>query len=122
MTVTGVIAQLRTTNLEGSIAFWTGRVGLRLAFRYADFYAGIAAGGQVFHLKLADEADPSIPWVRAGEHFHLYLTTDDAAAMAETVRRNGIVPVSALHETPWGTREFVFHDDQGHTIHVGEFR
>ena len=24
-----------------------------------------------------------------------------------------------LHETPWGTQEFVIHDDQGHTLYFG---
>jgi uncharacterized glyoxalase superfamily protein PhnB len=28
--------------------------------------------------------------------------------------------VTALHDTPWGTREFVIKDDQGHTLYFGE--
>ncbi len=44
MNVRTVIPQLRTTDLEGSIAFHVGRLGLALAFRYGDFYAGIRAG------------------------------------------------------------------------------
>ena len=31
------------------------------------------------HLKLVDEKDPSIEFVDKGEHFHLYLETDDAS-------------------------------------------
>jgi hypothetical protein len=44
--------------------------------------AGIRAGSQLFHLKLSDEKDPSIEFVDQGEHFHLYLETDDPAAAA----------------------------------------
>jgi hypothetical protein len=51
--------------------------------------AGIRAGGQLFHLKLVDEKDPSIEFVDQGEHFHLYLETDDAAATADALKRNG---------------------------------
>jgi catechol 2,3-dioxygenase-like lactoylglutathione lyase family enzyme len=80
MRVSRVIAQLRTTDLEGSIGFYTTKLGFTLAFQYEDFYAGIRAGSQLFHLKLADEKDPSIEFVDRGEHFHLYLETNDAVA------------------------------------------
>jgi catechol 2,3-dioxygenase-like lactoylglutathione lyase family enzyme len=120
--ITGAMAQLRTTDLEGSIAFWTERVGLPLAFRYRDFYAGIGAGASLFHLKRVDAADPSIAWVRAGEHLHLYLMAEDAAQSAAEMQARGVVLATPPHETAWGTREFVFRDDQGHTIHVGEIR
>jgi len=120
MQISSAIAQLRTTDLAASIRFYTTKVGLTLEFQYEDFYAGIRAGGQIFHLKLVDERDPSIDFVDKGEHFHLYLKTDDAAAAAALCTRNGIHLVKALHETAWGTREFVIKDDQGHTLYFGE--
>jgi catechol 2,3-dioxygenase-like lactoylglutathione lyase family enzyme len=122
MQISSAIAQLRTTDLAGSIHFYTTKVGLTLEFQYQDFYAGIRAGNQLFHLKLADEKDPSIEFVDEGEHFHLYLETDDAAAAAEALKRNGVRLVKDLHETAWGTREFVIKDDQGHTLYFGESR
>lgn len=119
MLITGVIAQLRTTNLADSIRFYTTRLGGTLAFQYEDFYAGIRLGDQVVHLKLVDAPDPSIAFVRAGDHFHLYLETDDVASAAETLRRNGVRFVRGVHETAWNTREFVIEDDQGHTLYFG---
>src|SRR5262249_58286068 len=83
---------------------------------------GIRAGSQVFHLKLVDEKDPSIEFVDRGEHFHLYLETDDAAAMAGALRERGVRLVKDVHDTPWGTREFAVKDDQGHTLYFGEKR
>jgi len=118
--VAGVAPQLRTTDLAGSIRFYTETVGFTLEFQYEDFYAGIRAGSQVFHLKLADEKDPSIDFVDRGGHFHLYVETDDAASAAEGLARRGVALVTRLHETPWGTREFVIKDDQGHTLYFGE--
>ena len=122
MQISSAIAQLRTTDLAASIDFYTTTVGLTLDFQYQDFYAGIRAGGQVFHLKLVDEKDPSIEFVDKGEHFHLYFETDDAAATAEALRRNGVRLVKDVHETDWGTRELVIKDDQGHTLYFGETR
>jgi catechol 2,3-dioxygenase-like lactoylglutathione lyase family enzyme len=122
MPISRVIPQLRTTDLLESIHFYTTKVGLTLEFKYQDFYAGIRAGNQLFHLKLVDEKDPSIQFVEKGEHFHLYLETDDLAATAATLKGNGVRLVKDIHETPWGTRECVIRDDQGHTVYFGENR
>jgi uncharacterized glyoxalase superfamily protein PhnB len=60
--------------------------------------------------------------VDRGEHLHLYLETDDAAAAAEALRQNGVRLVKDVHETAWGTKEFAIRDDQGHTLYFGERR
>jgi catechol 2,3-dioxygenase-like lactoylglutathione lyase family enzyme len=122
MAISGVITQLRTTDLASSILFYTTKLGLDLEFQYQDFYAGIRAGNQVFHLKLVDEKDPSIQFVDEGDHFHLYLETTDVAAAAAALEANGIVLVKGVHDTPWGTREIVIKDDQGHTLYLGQSR
>lgn len=120
MQVSNVIAQLRTTDLSASLDFYTAKLGLTLGFRYQDFYAGICVGDQMFHLKLVDEMDPSIPFVDDNEHFHLYLQTDDVSACAEMLRSRGVKFVKDVHQTDWGTREFAIKDDQGHTLYFGQ--
>ena len=122
MQISGAIPQLRTTDLAASVRFYTATLGLTLAFQYEDFYAGIRAGAQLCHLKLVDERDPSIEFVERGEHFHLYLETDDVAALATALRAKGVRLVKEVHDTPWGTREFAVHDDQGHTLYFGQAR
>ena len=116
MAIHGVITQVRTTDLEASIRFYTEELGLGLAFRYSDFYAGVQAGGQVLHLKLVDDPDPSVAGVASGGHFHLYLASDDVDGDAAGLQR---YMVQAPHDTAWGTREFIIRDNQGHTIYVG---
>jgi catechol 2,3-dioxygenase-like lactoylglutathione lyase family enzyme len=122
MRISSAIAQLRTTDLAESIRFYTAKVGLTLEFQYEDFYAGIRAGNQLFHLKRVDHTDPSIEFVDRGEHFHLYLETDDAQGVAAALRRHGVRLVKDVHDTAWGTREFAIKDDQGHTLYFGERR
>ena len=122
MAISGVIPQLRTTDLHSSIRFYTTKLGLQLELQYQDFYAGIRAGNQIFHLKLVDKTDPSIQFVKDGGHFHLYLETKDVAAAAAALKKNGVSLVKDVHETPWGTREVVINDDQGHTLYLGENR
>lgn len=120
MSINGVIPQLRTTDLRASLRFYTEILGFQIAFNYEDFYAGIRAGAQTFHLKQVDEPDPSIAWVEEGGHFHLYLETDGVAAFAAGLKARGVALVKDVHETPWNTREAILRDDQGHTLYLGE--
>jgi catechol 2,3-dioxygenase-like lactoylglutathione lyase family enzyme len=118
--ITGITPQLRTTDLESTIRFYVEKVGFTLDFRYSDFYAGLRAGDQLLHLKLADEKDPSIAYVQAGDHLHLYLNTNDVDAVATVLTSHGVRLLQPPTDTEWGTRELVFLDDQGHTIYVGQ--
>ena len=122
MPITGAIPQLRTTDLAASIRFYTETLGLTVEFQYQDFYAGIRAGSQVFHLKRVDETDPSIEFVERGGHLHLYFGTDDVDGAAAALRAKGVPLVHDVHDTPWGTREFTIVDDQGHTLYFGQDR
>lgn len=120
MAITGIIPQLRTTDMTSSIGFYTQKLGFSVEFNYQDFYTGIRAGSQVFHLKLVDEQDPSIAYVDEGGHFHLYLGTKNVIEFAAQLKAKGVPLVKDVHETPWNTREIVIHDDQGHTLYIGE--
>jgi catechol 2,3-dioxygenase-like lactoylglutathione lyase family enzyme len=120
MAITGIVAQLRTTDMTSSIRFYTEKLGFSVEFKYQDFYAGIRAGSQIFHLKLVDEKDPSISYVNEGGHFHLYLETNGISDFAAQLKANGVELVKDVHNTPWNTREIVIHDDQGHTLYLGE--
>jgi catechol 2,3-dioxygenase-like lactoylglutathione lyase family enzyme len=120
MMITGIVPQLRTTDMASSIEFYTDKLGFSVEFTYRDFYTGIRAGDQIFHLKLVDEKDPSIPYVDEGEHFHLYLQTNGVVDFAAQLKANGVELVKDVHETDWNTREIVIHDDQGHTLYLGE--
>jgi catechol 2,3-dioxygenase-like lactoylglutathione lyase family enzyme len=111
---------LRTTDLAESIRFYTSKLGLTLEFQYQDFYAGIRAGKDLFHLKLVNEKDPSMGFVESGEHFHLYLETDNLAELAARLKANGVPIVKDVRETPWGTKELVVRDNQGHTLYFGQ--
>ena len=119
MPILTITPQLRTTDLDRSIRFYTEQVGLELEFRYADFYAGMRCDGGSFHLKHVDTPDPSVAFVEEGGHLHLYLGVDDVDSFAEQLRAAGVELIQPPCDTEWGTRELVFHDDQGHTIYAG---
>ncbi len=120
MAITGIVAQLRTTDMASSIRFYTEKLGFSVEFTHQDFYAGVRAGSHVFHLKLVDAKDPSIPYVDEGEHIHLYFETNGLSELAAQLEAGGVKLVKDVHKTPWNTRELVIHDDQGHTLYFGE--
>src|SRR5690242_4940373 len=117
MPVKTITPQLRTTDIERSIRFNTEQVGLQLEFHNVDFYAGIRSASGSFHLKQVDTPDPSIAFVNEGGHLHLYLGVDDVDSFGERLRAAGVKLIQPPCNTDWGTRELVFHDDQGHTIY-----
>src|SRR3989442_6277598 len=96
MQVSSAVSQLRTTNLAESIRFYTTRVGLRLEFQYQDLLRRHSGGESALS-----------PETRR-------------RAAADALKRNGVRLVKDVHETAWGTREFVIKDDQGHTVYFGE--
>ena len=120
MRIKRITPQLRTTDIASSIRFYTEKLGFTVEFNYQDFYAGIRAGDQLIHLKHVDTKDPSIPFVDEGGHLHIYFETEGVAELAEKLGFLGVPLVEDLHETDWDTREFVIHDDQGHTLYFGE--
>jgi catechol 2,3-dioxygenase-like lactoylglutathione lyase family enzyme len=120
MAIKRIIPQLRTANLASSIDFYTEKLGFVLDFKYEDFYAGIRYGDQAIHLKFACDRDPSIRYVDEAGHLHLYFDAMDVDALADWLKNKGVPMVRDVHDTAWQTREFVIHDDQGHTLYFGE--
>ena len=111
--------QVRVVDLERAIRFYVGTLGFEEEFRFGDFFAGIRAGDQRLHLKAFETPDPSIAFVREGDHCHLYLrVTDLEAAFREVEGKAEIVyPITTK---PWGDREFTILDPDGHTIYFGQ--
>ena len=120
MGITRIIPQLRTTDMTASISFYTEKLGFSVKFNYQDFYVGVGIGGNLIHLKHVDQKDPSISFVKDGEHLHLYLDTSDVTQLAEKLKAKGVQFLMDVCETPWQTREFAIQDDQGHTLYFAE--
>lgn len=120
MAIKEIIPQLRTTDMESTIRFYTEKLGFEVQFNYEDFYVGLASGGRSIHVKCVDDIDPSIPYVDEGGHLHLYFETEGVAEFAERLKHKDVEFVEDVHETAWSTREIVIRDDQGHTLYFGE--
>ena len=107
MEIEELVPQLRTTDLERAIHFYTKKLGFALSFRYQDFYAGISCGDRMIHLKLVDDPDPGIDFVRSGQHLHIHLGVRDIHAAFRQVQESGVKIVDGISDHPWGMTEFV---------------
>ena len=119
MVIEQLVPQLRTADLDRAIHFYTKKLGFALAFRYRDFYAGVSSGTRMIHLKLVDEFDPGIDFVRRGQHLHLHIEVRDIHAALRQVQEAGVKVVEGVTDRPWGMNEFVIEDPDGHTIYFG---
>ena len=119
MEIEELVPQLRTTDLERAIDFYTRKLGFALAFRFQDFYAGVSSGEGMIHLKLVDDPDPGIEFVRRGQHLHLHFRVRDIHAAFRQVSEAGVKIVEGISERPWGMTEFVIADPDGHTLYFG---
>ena len=119
MKIEQLVPQLRTTDLERAIHFYTGKLGFVLAFRHQDFYAGVSSGGRMIHLKLVDDPDPGIDFVRRGHHLHVHVGVRDIHAAFRQVQEAGVKIIEGISDRPWGMTEFVIEDPDGHTLYFG---
>lgn len=88
-------------------------IGLRQARCCFGFCQSLWCPG---HLKLADDKDPSIEYVAAGGHTHLYFSTEGVDELATTLEAQGVEFHTAIHDTRYGSREFTIRDNQGHIL------
>ena len=119
MEIEELVPQLRTTDLERAIRFYTKKLGFVLSFRYQDFYAGVSCGDRMIHLKLVDDPDPGIDFVRSGQHLHLHFAVRDIKTAFRQVQEAGVKIVEGISDRPWGITEFVIEDPDGHTLYFG---
>ena len=101
--------QLLVTDLERSIAFYTGHLGFELDFRYEDFYAGIVRGVHSIHLKLGK------PSVKDTDDLDIVFGVRHIETLYEELCRRGLTIIQELRQMPYG-KEFYVTDPDGHVL------
>ena len=119
MHITSVATQIRVSDLERSLQFYVETLGFEEEFRFQDFYAGLRAGSALLHLKRVDAPDPSIAFVQAGDHLHLYIKVADLDATFRELEGKAEL-VYPITTKPWGDREFTIRDPDGHTLYLSQ--
>jgi catechol 2,3-dioxygenase-like lactoylglutathione lyase family enzyme len=105
---------LLVSELEASIQFYN-RLGFETAFRYEDFYAGIAKDGYTIHLKSGKPAKADRESRRKNEDLDIVFSVEAIAGLYEALMNMPVNIIQSLREMPYG-REFYVTDPDGYIL------
>ncbi len=124
MTGTRVVPIFRVREIGAAEAFYCGRLGFTVDFRFANgpdgpHYLGVSIDGQALHLSTF--GGDSVPGAAA------YIYVDDVDALFARVTALGLAtpgrPDSPVEDGPtdqtWGMREFYVRDADGNVLRFG---
>jgi catechol 2,3-dioxygenase-like lactoylglutathione lyase family enzyme len=104
---------LGVRDVERSVAFYQRHLGFEVLSTMGDDFALLGRDGVTMALVLA-----STPAVASFAGCYLYVS--DVEALHGQCKRDEVPMTSALTTHPWGTRDFVIRDPDGHQIALGE--
>ena len=115
LTLLGIRANLEVRDVVRSIAFYERALGLDTVVTMGEpaTFAILAAGDA--SIAIASAAKPAVAAITA-----CYVDVTDVEAAHERCRDAGAEITAAVTTHPWGMRDFVFRDPDGHEIAVGE--
>jgi catechol 2,3-dioxygenase-like lactoylglutathione lyase family enzyme len=100
---------LASRDVAASVAFYVTRLGFRLLGQDAPTdprYAVIRRDDVELHLQWSDPSD----WAPGDRPMYRFVVPEIQALFDEYEDRGVFHEHTALHDTPWGTREFAFYD------------
>ena len=107
---------LRTKDLSGTVAFWTGRLGFTCdGVSEEDGWASLSRDG--VGLMIATP-NAHVPFETAGFTGSFYFTVDDVAALWAGLKDRVEIayPMEDFH---YGMREFAIYDNNGYMLQFG---
>ena len=106
---------LIVADIEQSIEFYSQIIGFTVAFRYADFYAGIIKDGNSIHLKSGKPSMEERSARRNNQDLDIIFTVDDIEDLFEELSNKNVDIIQSLRHMPYG-REFYISDPDGYII------
>ena len=107
--------QFLVSDLNRSIAFYTGNLGFEESFRYEDFYAGIMKDGHSIHLKSAKPSVDERKTREKNEHLDITFSVASIEELYSDFQTKSIDIVQPLRNMPYG-KEFYIADPDGYII------
>lgn len=109
-----LMPQLPVTDLDRSIAYYQEALGFRLAWRTADGGLAALASGEVEMLLLILWTGDSLPPAQSA-----YVYVEDPDTLCAEYQQAGADVIDPVASRPYGMRDFVVRDPDGHRFTVG---
>lgn len=117
-TLLGAEPEIFVTSIEKSCAFYTQKLGFRVAFTYGTppFYAQVVRDAARLNLRHVDRPviDPKLRDQQ--ELLSAAITLEDAKPLFLEFQTEGVPFFQTLRTEPWGARTFIVRDPDGNLI------
>lgn len=115
------------SNVERTIAFYSGKLGFEVTFQEPDqnpFFAIVRRDGAQLFVKAVDENTPPLPnsMRHPSARWDAYVYAPDPDALAVEFTANGTTFSEPLQDTHDGLRGFEIHDPDGYVLFFGRPR
>jgi catechol 2,3-dioxygenase-like lactoylglutathione lyase family enzyme len=115
--LTRVRCVLAVRDLESSVAYYTGKLGMAIDFRVHG-WAFLSRGW--FRVMLGECTD-AMPASELGDHsYFAYVTVEGVDELFAEFERNDVAFTQRVADKPWGMREFGIRTPEGHRIMFGQ--
>src|SRR5580704_9040451 len=115
MALVGIRANLEVRDVVRSIAFYEQTLGLHPVVTMGEPATFAILAADDASLAIAESREPAVAGIAA-----CYVDVSDVEAAHERCRAAGAEITAAVTTHPWGMRDFVFRDPDGHQIAVGQ--
>lgn len=112
--------QFLVANLQAAIDYYRDKLGFEQQIAWQDFYASVARDGAEIHLKCAPCAPGERENRRDHDHLDAFILTDELDAVFAEATERGATIRQTLETHPWGTRDFLVMDPDGHIVCFAE--
>jgi catechol 2,3-dioxygenase-like lactoylglutathione lyase family enzyme len=118
---------LTVESVERAMAFYGGKLGLKVEWNAAPAFAMIrvpgAGGGTIGLLAFAEAKKEGVEAMTAGQKLgiHVELSTDDLDGLHEELKSKGVVFHTAPHDEPW-ERSMTALDPDGYAVEFAQGR
>jgi uncharacterized glyoxalase superfamily protein PhnB len=115
-----IAPQFLVADLQVAIDYYRDRLGFEQKIAWEDFYASVIRDGAEIHLKCAPGLAGEREHRRVNDHIDAMITVADAESLFEEISGRGALIHQTLETQPWGARDFIVLDPDGHIVCFAE--
>jgi len=110
MTMKHITPEFPVKDVAEAQTYYRDRLGFENAWIWEDNFGAVGSGHiEIFFFKQEGTIHPS----------SCYIFVEDADTWYDRFKQNGVTIVEDIRSTPWGMREFVIRDLNGHLLRLG---
>jgi catechol 2,3-dioxygenase-like lactoylglutathione lyase family enzyme len=118
--ITGIAPQFLVDDLDKAIAYYCGRLGFELDFKYESFYAAVKRDGFAIHLKHAAKLAADRAHRKENEHLDAYIAVSGIRGLFSELESRGAEVIRPLEQRPWACLDFYVEDPDGYILCFSE--